>query len=45
MDLAVSLAGRVCLDLDLNFGDERRDGGDRARDYEALRDAKTGLFD
>src|SRR5580704_7361039 len=45
MDLAVPLAGRVCLDLYLNLGHQRRDGGDRARHCESLRDGEPCLFE
>src|ERR1700733_13606811 len=45
MDLAVPLAGRVCLDLYLNLSHQRRDGDDRARHCESLRDGQTGLLE
>src|SRR5580658_6989332 len=45
MDLAVPLAGRVCLDLYLNLGHQRRNGGDRARHCESFCDGEPCLFE
>src|SRR5271163_2860299 len=45
MDLAVPLAGRVCLDLYLNLSHQRSNGGDRAGYRESLRNGQTGLLE